>query len=214
MSVAVRLFALLAALVSVALAVPAAARAANWPDARLDQVAASVAGHPVDVWCEDSWADWIHAGDALAEDWTFVGGFTDPSVTTVYVSPRQCETLHALLDGEVVGTYYAASALLTLAHESVHQRGVTNEGEAECTALPLLEDIAVNHFGVPRTVSEPYQAKVVKTVVRRVNGERVAVRVTITVVRYRTVPNPWLARLTMDALRWHRSKPAEYQGNC
>lgn len=196
-------------------ALPATALGGNSADQRLDAAASEVAGKPVPVWCENSWADWIHFGDSVSQDWTWVSGFTVPSAgPTVYVNPRQCETLHALLNGENVGTYYAASALLTLAHESVHQRGVLNEGETDCTALPLVPGLAVSRFGIASMVSQSYTATTVRRFVRKVRGKRVVIRVVQRVVRWRTVKNPYLDRLAADALRWHRSKPPEYQGNC
>lgn len=187
------------------------AGAANWPDTRLDQAASGIAGHSVNVWCEDTWSAWIHTGDYYNEDWSFLNGFTFSVGNTIYVSPRQCETLHALLNfGPAVGNYYAASAILTLAHEARHQAGDTDEGVTDCNALPLVEPLATTFFKYPKTEVESYTARVMKTV--RVKG--VTRRVATTVVRTRVIPARALADLKTMAYAWHKAKPAAYQGSC
>jgi hypothetical protein len=179
---------------------PAPAFAANRSSARLDAVAADVAGHPVTVWCETSWASWLTTVAAedpgsgvAAED---VNGFTTMDRPVVYVSPRQCETLSAATEfgHQRVGSYYLASAMLTLVHEAVHQRGVTDEGVTDCTALSLLPRVATRFFGYHATA-------------------RVTVRSHGRLVQ-RTVTDPALTDLLAFAKGWHRSKPAAYQGRC
>lgn len=188
-----------------ALTLAATATAENLPNPLFDTVASEVAGKPVAVWCESSWDDWVAIGAGAAN------GFTYPDTATVFLSPRQCETLWALSMKDDVGSFYAASALLTLAHEAIHQRGVTDEGEADCLALPLLQAIAITHFGASLTVAQSYTY----TTSRLVSvSKKKRVRVSSTKVGSRQVPNPWLARIETDALRWHQSKPAEYQGTC
>jgi hypothetical protein len=198
----------------IALAVPATGAAENRPHPTLDAVATAVAGKPLTVHCETDWLVWIKAFESVGENGTFVNGFTNLEAAVVYVNPRQCETLHAMLNGWSVGTYYAASALLTLVHESVHQRGITDEGVTDCTALPLVPGIATSSFQIPATVSEQYLAPVKRQLVFRVNGKRIVRTVTTQGSRFRVVPNPWLSSLVADALAWHRAKPPEYQGGC
>lgn len=201
--------AILVLCVVLALVLPRWAKAADARTPLLDAVATAVAGHATYAYCEDSLAEWVAIGAANAN------GFTRPGVSPwVYLSPRQCETLRALANREDVGTYYASSALLTLVHESIHQRGgiyadptsAAVEGLTDCAAIPLVPGIAVSYFGVPATVTEAYTATVRRRVHRRL--------VTSTEVRLRAVPNPWLTRLAVDVMRWHRSKPAAYQGTC
>jgi hypothetical protein len=180
---------------------PAPASAQNQPNAKLDAVAADVAGHRSTVWCETSWPDWLatvaredpSSGEIAAEG---VNGFTVIEKPVVYVSPRQCETLSAAIEfgHRQVGSYYLASAMLTLVHEAVHQRGVLDEGVADCTALALLPRVATRFFGYNAT-------------------SRVVVRVHGRLVR-RTVADSALADLLRFASAWHRSKPAAYQGRC
>lgn len=191
----------LAALVASLVLAPSAV-AADWSLPNADAAATAVAGHPVHVYCESSWTEWVNYFEPQGTDGTAVNGFTSIASPVVYVSPRQCETLHAVAASEDVGTYYAASALLTLVHESVHQRGISDEGVTDCTALPLVPGVATSFFGVPATV-------LARQLVRVRSHHRWRL-----VARSVSVPNPWLLRLAVDALRWHRSKPAAYQGTC
>lgn len=191
---------IVAAAAFLAFAAPAAA--GSWPDARLDQAASSVAGHPVFVYCEDDWVEWYNTFRVNQN----VFGFTYLSRPVVFVNPRECLTLHALVNGADVGTFYASIALLTLVHESVHQRGISDEGITECTALPLVPGIATAYFGIPQTAPQEYTASVVKRVGRR--------RVTVQVVRTRQVPNPYLDRLAADTRAWHNILPDNYRAGC
>lgn len=195
---------------AVAVLAPSVARAGDWHHSLLDAVASDVAGHPSYVYCEDSWPEWYYFGFSQN-----VGGVTAPGRTLwVFVNPRQCETLQALANHEDVGSYYAASALLTLVHEAVHQRGGVYanpadpavEGLTDCTAIPLIPSIVSRFFGIPATISQSYSV----TLSKRVKGKLVR----WVEIRFRQVPNPWMSMLVRDVLRWHRIKPAQYQGNC
>lgn len=190
------------------------ATASNWPHAQLDNVATTVAGHPVNVWCESSWADWIHTGDTFGEDWSYLYGFTFQSTPVVYVNPAVCGTLHAMLAGSDVGTFHASVAILALAHESVHQRGVVNEGDTDCTALPLVPGLAADFFGVPRTVTRTRIVRYTRTVVRRLSGRLVRIKVPALRTTQVSIRNPYLDELAASALAWHRSAPPQYQGTC
>lgn len=199
--VAAALIAILAVFSFAAAVFPVSASAKNQSNAKLDAVAADVARRPLTVWCETSWTDWLsmvaaknlNSGEATGED---VNGFTAMDEQVVYVSPRQCETLTAAIEfgHEQLGSYYLASAMLTLVHEAVHQRGIADEGITDCTALSLLPRVATRFFGYHAT-------------------DRVTVRVHGQLVR-RTVANPAFADLLDFARAWHRSKPAAYQGRC
>jgi hypothetical protein len=206
------------AAVLLSLVAASSARASDWPLPTADAVASGIGGHGVHVFCEESWLSWIAYFAQFGEDGGGVNGFTYPSDPThVYVNPRQCETLHALAAlGEQAGPYYASSAVLTLVHESIHTRGgqfanctasdKSCEGRTECAALPLVHDVAVNSFHIAPTVEQPYTASV-----KRKIGKK---RVTVTVVRYRSVANPWLTTFDNDVKAWHASKPPEYRQGC
>jgi hypothetical protein len=188
------------------------ASAENWKDNRLDTVASQIAGKPLAVHCESSWYEWINAGEEQAEDWSVLAGFTFISEPVVYISPDLCETLHALLElgPRGVGVYHVAAAVQTLVHEAVHQRGVSNEGETDCTALSLVDDVAVRTFGYRRTERVPYT--VTTTTRRKVGGRWVTSR--IQAVRYRQQPSQTLKDFHAMAVAWHKAAPPEYQGTC
>lgn len=195
---------LAAAIFAVLTLMIASARAANNPSPVLDAAASYVAGHPVSVWCETSWSDWLTmtANNGVSE----AGGFTRAETPVVYLAPDVCEELHALVGKEDVGSFFAADAILTLTHESVHQRGVMDEAVTDCTALGMVSQMATTFFSIPKTVVQQY----VKLAYKRVAGKRV--RVSSIGTRY--VANPFLARLVKDATRWHDAKPAQYHGSC
>jgi hypothetical protein len=190
------------------------ANAENQSNPVFDQIATEVAGKPVTVHCEDDWYPWIKAFEEEGLNGTGVTGFTFLEEAVVFVSPRQCETLWALHDRQSVGTYYAASAIFTLAHEAVHQRGIADEGLTDCTALPLVPGLAVKYFGITQTMTERYL--VPKTIKRTVTVAKKKKTVTVrtNVPATRTVPNPWFEQLKQDTVKWHKAKPAEYQGTC
>ena len=204
-----------AAVAAAVLAVAAGSAAAeNLPNPVFDQVATEVAGKPVSVFCETDWYPWIKFFEEDGINGGGINGFTSLASPIVFVSPRQCETLWALQSGASVGTYYAASAVFTVAHEAVHQRGITDEGVTDCTALPLVPGLVVKYFGISELVSERYLApKTIKRVVK-VGKQKKTVTVRTMVEATRQVPNPWLGDFERDVVRWHKAKPAEYQGNC
>lgn len=187
------------------LAIAPVAAAANNPSTQLDVIATSVAGKPVTVWCETSWPSWLNLaaqnGVTEAGGFTYIGG-----APVVYVAPDVCVELHALADHEDVGAFFAAEALRILAHESVHQSGVSNEATTDCKAVSLVPTLATKFFGVPAKVT---QRRIVLAW-RRLAGRRVRVPT----VQTRMVPNPYLARLKAAALKWHDAQPAQYHGDC
>jgi len=72
--------------------------------------------------------------------YTFTGGESDalgvafPARGLAFLRPSLCRTLHDLIDGET-GDARAGEAIVVLAHEAVHLRGVRDEGETECFAV-------------------------------------------------------------------------------
>ena len=134
----------------------------------------------------------------------------------VYLSPSECLPLHdALSTGyKRAGVYPLASAILTLAHEAVHLRGITYEGVTECTALPLVTDLAVRYFAIPAVITQTTRRIVQRWVWRKVNGTRKRVRVAVTVLTRADVANPDIALIGETALALHRGRSVEYQGNC
>jgi hypothetical protein len=202
-----KLMVLLAA-VLVALAASTAATAGDWPNATFDAVATEVAGHPVHAYCEDSNWDWESLTHSVGIAGGDLYGFAPYGGNVLFVSPLICESLHIALEigYQDAGLAHFSRALLVLIHESMHSRGIVDEGEADCTALPLVAPMAVKYFKVPQTVS---QLRVV-TRFRKVGKKRVKVQVVV----QQQVPNPDLARLQAWAKAWHDAAPPAYRGNC
>lgn len=198
------------ALVAIALASASAATAADWHSGRLDAVASWVAGHSVSVYCEDSRAEWVDVerwmgldGDALA-GFTWLPGQADPfgNWNTVYIQPSACEALQVYA-GQGWGTTRAANdaglrplakAGSTLVHEAVHQRGIGDEGQTECTAFQLMPRLWTSQFGV-----KPYIWAWVKVRKRMV---------------HRLVPSPTYTRLMSWTKAAHAALPAAYRSVC
>jgi hypothetical protein len=208
---------LLSAMAFALAAAAAPARAGDQPHPTLDAAASEVAGRPVTVRCENSQTEWTATVAAIPGSPPRAGGYVhgvDSSVA--YLAPSECLPLHhALSTGyKRAGIYPLTSALLTLAHEAVHLRGIADEGVAECTALPLVPELAVKYFGVPRTVTRTSRRILKKWVHRDVRGKRTRVRVSVTVRTSSEIPNPDLAVIQETALELHRGRAAEYQGDC
>jgi hypothetical protein len=175
--------------------------AAAYQDPRINAVASSVSGKPITASCAADSREWAQfqttAGFKTEQDgFTFVG-----QAPIIYLAPRVCQTLMALLGAPRfdVGPYWAALAIKVLIHESVHQRGITDEGITDCTALPLVPTYAVSSFGYPAKVTKYVYTKTKLGTFKRAK---------------KTVPNPELAKLAYWALQWHRAQPANYQGGC
>jgi hypothetical protein len=193
---------IVAAVAAIAAFAAPAVSAASAPDSRLDALASSIAGHPVTVWCESSWGDWIHTGDSINVDFSDLLGFTNQTSTTIYISPGVCETWHVLLNNSYIdsGDFWTALAIHTLVHESVHQRGIADEGAADCTALQL--DPAVDGKFVAPTFTVSRQVAVGSGKNRRI------------VTRKVTVANQDYQRVVAWQHFFHKTAPPEYQGGC
>ena len=200
-----------------------ASSAANRPDSRLDVAASSVAGHPINVWCEDNANDWA-TGPAPT-----VWGYTypPPASNTINVSPWICDTLHAILDKKPdLAMHDVAAAIHTLVHESVHQRGGVYgdcyangpddrgcEGRTDCMALTLDVAVAVDFFGFARTITTPIAATY-KWVWRTRHGRHKHVRVIRTIASTSTSDNPEIASFRWYTHAIHNGLPVQYQGDC
>lgn len=185
--------------VTFALVFVSAARAAG-QDSRINAVASAVAGHPVIVSCATTTHEWAQFEDTAGLTFE-TDGFTFASRdNVVFLAPRICETLLADFQygPTLVGDYMNALALRVLIHESVHQRGVTDESMTDCTALTLVEHYALS-FGYAAKVTSVSYVRVKDGHYRRV---------------VKVVPNPALERLYTQALASHRLLPASYQTVC
>lgn len=89
--------------------------------------AARIAGHPVEVRCDDAGE---HVGAVQhADGVAVVGG------TRAYLTPERCHALYRLaFEGEYSFTP-AGRAIVVLAHEAWHLNGIADEGTTHCYAL-------------------------------------------------------------------------------
>lgn len=201
--------ALIAAFIAALGLLTGVANAGNNPDPRLDAAASYVAGKPVTVWCEESITDWVQWGQSAGQNFDFMEGFTYPTIpgySTIYLSPRVCLTLHALLDqgAENVGAYWGSLAVHTLVHESVHLlTGSADEHYVDCMALTKDADVAEQFFSWPTTET------IYNTVVVRKKHRIVAVKSVGT-----NVTSPLLTAFNSFDQGWHDAAPAPYSGPC
>jgi hypothetical protein len=213
-------FALAAAVLAALLAATSTAQAANQPHPTLDAIASEVAGRPVTVWCETDEGEWL----ALTKGRTGVTGFARFGDTIAYVAPSRCGALHAGLAGTAT-LFDLGRSLLVLLHESLHLRGIRDEGETDCTALGLVKTYAVRYFGFAELATEERVVERWVRVKRRVwvkrDGRRVRVARWVRVRRTTTVtvrvPSLALENLYAVALQEHRGSAAtrpEYAGFC
>jgi len=124
---------------------------------RLALVATEVAQRPVGVDCPGffvrlveitpnaGWVDFDENG--LPADSTHLSAATCASLERVWRTkePPAFSCLRAACLGE---TYDLVAGIVTLAHESWHLRGVTNEAETQCYAIQSAELVALR-LGVP-----------------------------------------------------------------
>jgi hypothetical protein len=190
------------------------AKAANWPLVQLDQIGSALSGKPVNVYCEDSWLPWESFWAQQGIDGTYIAGFTYPTTgSTLFVSPKICETLHAWFGNEDVGTYHAAQAILVLTHEAMHQRLRSgDEALVECNALKAFPSVATTYFHVAATATQRDFRVVKRHGHRQVHGRTVRWVYTTVVAVDTTVPNPYYTRLVVDAHRWDAAMPVQYHG--
>lgn len=135
---------LIATVLGIAVAFLLAGRAIAQPS--YDDVAASVAGHPVSVHC-GTWDEYAAAGPGPFFARVFLGFTILDGSDDVYLNPDVCAGLARPSEPRAFG-----AAVLILAHESVHQRGVRDELRAECLALPLVSRTALDLGADPRRI--------------------------------------------------------------
>lgn len=140
----------LVAVVVLAAAFTAAAQAdppAGFYESRLLEPAASfVAGKPVKVWCATSQYDWLRFLTATGR--TEANGSAVPGSAELKLSPVVCQNLRLKLARKAVRAAVLGPSLLTLVHESIHDRGTVDEGQTDCNAVHEMPRVAVKFFNV------------------------------------------------------------------
>jgi hypothetical protein len=129
---------------------------------RFGRVASRLAGKPVQVrcWSRDDWARLLREEKAytkhrIDEDTL---GFAGIEGTRVNLAPGVCDALVALAyDGarpsSVSARVSLAAAVVTLAHEPQHSKGVAIEAQAECYAIQLAA-VTAQRLGVDATYAQ------------------------------------------------------------
>jgi len=111
---------------------------------QFSRLAAGIAGHPVTVSCDDGRVGVVQGDDGLAQ----VGG------QKAWLTTHICLALVKLRDGKIDPRGEAASnAVVVLAHESWHLRGVASESLANCFAYQSGVGIA-EKLGVSASTAE------------------------------------------------------------
>jgi hypothetical protein len=191
------------------------ADAANAPDAKLTHASSEIAGKAVTVWCESDDAAWtallgeFHVESINdREPW----GFALIQSSAAYLSPNVCLTLRAVMESGAPSDWrvHLSWALHAFLHESIHLRGIRDEGITDCIALSLHRRYAISLLGIPETVTHTwvtYKRKRVK-VKGKWRWRRVAVR------HKEVVPNPQLDELQHEAEAIHRINRPPYNRDC
>jgi hypothetical protein len=123
-------------------------------EARLRQEATRIAGRPVLVRCDDSYAFTGLGSDVL--------GVAFPRRLLTFLQPSVCRTLHDAITGDRPENDDAGEAVLVLAHEAVHLRGERREGVTECLGLqegvPLAVRLGWSRAAAERLMRRRYEA--------------------------------------------------------
>lgn len=96
---------------------------------RLEPVASWLAGKPVAVYCGG-----VYVGNGVEADGSVPAVGADSMNVTVAI----CRHLEGWFHGRTPLAGDFADGLLTIAHEAMHLRGIANEHDADCAALPKI----------------------------------------------------------------------------
>lgn len=183
--------------------------------ANVDALASEVAGKPVSVHCEtnaDTWRELVNQNFEPDPISNMIAGFTNLREAKVFLGPQICQ---ALIQAERFGAVNAgllpfSLAILTLVHETIHQRGITDENQTSCAAKKETPAIAEKYYGIKQYV---FQTKLVPAFkVVRVAGKSVRVK-TMASKRVRVLNPQYVALVTYIGL-WHNELPEGYRKGC
>jgi hypothetical protein len=121
-------------------------------DPKFGKIASDLAGKDVEVrcWSRVDWVRLMREEKAYTlhhiDDGTL--GFAGVSGSRANLSPEVCDALgelayHHWMPQTASAKFLLASAVVTLAHEPQHSKGVAIEAQAECYALQLMRDTAM-----------------------------------------------------------------------
>jgi hypothetical protein len=230
-----RIFLSVIALVAASLVIPMVAEAQLSSGDHYDAIASALAGFPVVADGEDDYTEWSSMLPGL--DPHAVLGFThvfaSPSTSVyhhIYLAPPIWSTLKQIESAgvESVPQQDAATAILTVTHESYHLRlDSSDESRVNACALRDFGSVLSNQFAVAQTVEQSQSAPVTATVRvrqaiwRTIHGKRVRryvyryVSKTTYVSSTVTVANPAYESLVSAAQSFVASQPSPYNsGTC
>lgn len=128
--------------------VQAAAAAGFVKSSVLAPAASFVAGKPVTVLCAGSDSAWDAYKVAAYGANDGGNGSTVAGSSTIRLSYLVCESIRLHLQGRVVPLKTLGPTIEVLTHESIHARGVSDEGVADCDAIRQMPNVATTflHF--------------------------------------------------------------------
>lgn len=140
------------------LATPVAAAPDGFRDSvRLSPIAAEIAGKPAAVYCARSFTAWDGLIRPLGGDPAKVPGYVPPSDDVAYLNTTTCQRLEGWLRGKNIPKLEQFGwSVLTLVHESMHMRGLDDEGETDCAALAEMPRVLRVHFKVRKPLTLRY----------------------------------------------------------
>jgi hypothetical protein len=136
-------------------------------EARLEAVAAEIAGHPVDVYCPSIWRRLVDVSSFKGEAYldesgkgTYATLAHDICATLAELPDRGFPDLDCLARGEATCDDWRRDVLLAihvLVHESWHLAGILDEAVTECYAVQTAARIA-RQFGAGPAAAEQFAA--------------------------------------------------------
>lgn len=130
-----------------AAAVIAAAPPGFYESRVLEPAASFVAGKPAHIYCAltlPRWTSYVASSDVPEG----ANALTIPGRAESRIEWSICRDLRQALKRRKVDDYDFVSAALILVHESIHMRGVRDEGKTECEAIHELPRTLVRYFHV------------------------------------------------------------------
>lgn len=204
----------------------------------LDPVATDVAGFPLQVNASDNVTEWNEINGEPANGPFTVAGFTAPFVApgdklydpydglsyddyrVIWLSPDN----YNILRNGTNDPYQLAEALLTLDHESMHQRlQSADENRVNACALQDIPRLLTTDFAIQptitRTTSVPVRTRVRIRYRAHQHGRWVFRHKYVTRTNYvsetQTVPNPTFTSIVTAATAVYRNQPPSYNtGTC
>jgi hypothetical protein len=83
--------------------------------------------------------------DAIPDN---IGGFVLRGRSVAYLTRDTCRPLELRLKGTRVDPFDVGLSAYILTHESMHLRGIHDEGEADCRAIRVLPNVLRDRFGM------------------------------------------------------------------